>query len=138
MAFEVAGDFEGVFLHLARPNREYAPAILAQFSDIAFVAGDIAFEFFTPISLAGFRHSCFATPFMTMPETAVNEDAGFVFREDDVGIARQIAAVDAKAVAHPVKDGADHDLRLGVFAANSTHHPRAMFFCQCIDHVSFR
>lgn len=38
-----------------------------------------------------------------MPEAPVDEDDGAVFRQDDVGPARQVFAVEAEAIAHAVK-----------------------------------
>lgn len=61
---------------------------------------------------------------MTVPETAVHEDDGPVFRQDEVGLARERPverAVDGEAIAHAVKNRAQGQFRLGVPATDARH-----------------
>lgn len=61
--------------------------------------------------------------FLDWAEAAVDEDDGFVFEEDDVGAAGEVFGVEAEAVAHVVKEGADEELGFGVFGFDPTHVP---------------
>ena len=58
-----------------------------------------------------------------MPEAAMNKNHGFVFRQDDVGAARQFAVVQAEAITHSVEHRTHYHLRLGVFAGDAAHVP---------------
>ena len=40
---------------------------------------------------------------MPMPEAAVDEDDGVVFRQDDVGFAGEVFDVKTKTIAHPME-----------------------------------
>lgn len=63
---------------------------------------------------ARFRRIRELAPPMPVPEAAVDEDHGFVLRQYDVGLAGQVAAVQAEAVAHAVQQRAHGELRGGV------------------------
>ena len=71
-------------LRFAFPNYNHAPAEFPQRGLMHLVARGIAVEFrqppFTPVRR---RRAVLATR-MPMPEAAVDEDGGFVFREHDV------------------------------------------------------
>lgn len=62
-----------------------------------------------------------------MPEATVDEDDGFVFRQDDVGLARKILSLDAKTEPLCMEDGAEQEFRFGVLAFDAGHHPAALF-----------
>ena len=79
--------------------------------------------------------------FMPVPEAAVDEDDGPVFRQHDVGFAGQVfvqRAVDGEAVAGAGEQGADQQFGLGVLALNLRHVPGALLFCEMINHESIR
>jgi len=57
---------------------------------------------------------------MPMPEAAVDEDDGFVFRKDDVGADEANAAND--------------HFRKGVLSADAAHVPGATLFRQAVAH----
>ena len=87
-------------LRLAFPNRDNAPAVAAQGSGMAFVAGGVAFEFFSPPS-----RPCLGNPgvfalTVKMPEASMDKDTDAMSRQNDVRIAWQIPAVQPEAVAH--------------------------------------
>ena len=58
---------------------------------------------------------------MTVPETAVHENHGFVFPQNDVGSAGNILHVQAVTETVLPQPFADEDFRLGVFAADVRH-----------------
>jgi hypothetical protein len=107
----------------AFPNGECLPAELFEVFSVKFVAGCVALEFGQPeIAAVGGSGAVFAAA-VAMPEAAVDEDGGFVFGEDNVGVPGKVFGVEAKAVAHFVEDGADDDLGPGVFAFDPAHVP---------------
>lgn len=67
-----------------------------------------------------------------MPEAAVDEDDGFVFGQNNVGFAREIFNVQAKAVAHPMEQAPDDEFGGRVFTTNAAHVPGAACFGQAI------
>ncbi len=74
---------------------------------------------------------------MSMPEAAVDENDGFIFGQDDVGLPWQffvLRAIDGKAVASLLNQGAHDQLGLGVFTLDLSHVPAAFFRCQMISH----
>ena len=58
-----------------------------------------------------------------MPETAVDEDDGFVLWQYDVRFTGQGADVFAEAVSGAVEHGADENLRLRVLSFDPAHIP---------------
>ena len=65
-----------------------------------------------------------------MPEAAVDEDDGAVFRQDDVGPAGErfvLRAVDGEAVAEAVEHGSQGELGFGIPAADAGHDLAAFF-----------
>ena len=67
---------------------------------------------------------------MTVPETAVDEDDGLVFREDEVGLAGERAverAVHRETIAETVEDRAQGEFGFRVAPANAGHDLGALF-----------
>ena len=67
-----------------------------------------------------------------MPVAAMHEHGLASARKHKVGTAGQVALMQAEAVAEPVRDLADHHLRLSILPADSAHQPRSRVF---IDNV---
>ncbi len=67
-----------------------------------------------------------------VPETAVDEDDRVVFREDDIGAAREFFGVETEAVAEAVEEAAHADFGGGVFAADAAHVPGAAGFGEAV------
>jgi hypothetical protein len=92
------------------------------------VTGGIPVEFCQPpfpaIRWCGAIH----TSSMPMPKAAMNEDDGFEFRQNDVGTAGKLSDVEAKAIAHSMKQRTNGFFRRRVLAANSAHIPRTPLF----------
>jgi hypothetical protein len=59
---------------------------------------------------------------MSVPETPVNHDDRSILRKNDVGLARQSAIVQPKAVASGEKSLADRYLRKRISSADGGHH----------------
>ena len=60
---------------------------------MTFIAFGVAVEFFQPPFAAVCGRGAVLATFVAMPEAAVNEDDGFVFGQDYVGTAGQLAVV---------------------------------------------
>ena len=56
---------------------------------VAEVAGLVALDLRRPEVAVGFRQAECRTMFVPVPETAVDEDDGAVFRQDEIGPARE-------------------------------------------------
>lgn len=117
--------FEG-----ALPDGDDVPALVEDGGFVAEIAGLIPFDFHGPEIDAGFRKAEGGAILMPVPEAAVNEDNGAVFREDNVGFSGQcfiFRAVDCETVAEPVEHRSKSQLWLGVPPANAGHDFRALF-----------
>lgn len=66
----------------------------------------------------------------------MDEDDGFVFRQDDVRFAGQILDVQAKPITHPMQQTPDDELRGSIFPADSAHVPGASFGCESVAHAA--
>lgn len=73
---------------------------------------------------------------MSVPEAPVDEDAGAVFAEDDVGLSRQSFAVDAIAKSFTPQPFAHDDLRLRVFRPDCRHRSMALNWRKGVSHLS--
>lgn len=119
---------------LTLPNSDDLPAEFAKFAGMFPIIGNIALKLFLPPLRSGFRDSGTFTPLMPMPETAVNKNNGFVFRQDDVRFARQVFDVFSESVTGAVQHGAHQHLGLGIFALDLRHIPASLFRCQVVGH----
>jgi hypothetical protein len=94
-----------------------------------FVPRSISVQFLQPEFPAVRWRRAILALLVPVPEAAVDEDHGFVFRQDDIRFTGQIVDVQPKPVAHPMQQPPDDKLRGRVFPADSPHVPRAPFFC---------
>jgi hypothetical protein len=124
------------FFRLAFPDCDHTPTETAQGGGAALVAGDISLELFAPPSAAGFWQAGGFALAVKMPEAPVHKNANAVARENDIGVAGKIAAVEPEPVAHRMQDAANGQLRLGVFPANPAHHATAFLWTQSVYHSS--
>lgn len=67
-----------------------------------------------------------------MPPAAMNEDDGPPRREDEIRVARQVAAVEPEAVAEPVCQPPHKQLWRRVFGADGPHRPAADWINQSV------
>src|SRR5579863_10473087 len=93
----------------AFPEYEDAPAQFAQGGLMGAVADDVAGALGGPeVDAGGGRdRSIFAT--VTVPKAAMDEDRRPEFRQDNVGAAGQVFAMETEAESHGVQRGADAD-----------------------------
>jgi len=114
----------------ALPYRDHMPALFAKRVFVPQVAGAVAIDLEFPPCEPGFRQAEVGTVFVPVPEAAVDEDDGAVFRQDEVGFTGQgtvFRAVDGEAIAEPVEHRAQGEFRLGIATADAGHDIGALF-----------
>jgi len=98
------------------------------------IAAGVAFEFRHPeCAVVGRRRGVPATP-VAMPEAAMHEDNGLIFRQHNVGFAGKVLPVKTKPKTKFVEKRANALLRGRVLAPNSAHVPGTTFFVQPVTH----
>jgi len=86
-AIQISFD-ERLVLDSALPNYNYSPSRFFQLTLRLSVSYNIPLNFIFPEFVIGLREGGVLTILVMMPEAAVNEDYGFVFRQNYVGLAR--------------------------------------------------
>ena len=109
---------------LAFPDHQHFPTECVKCRDVPSVPLHILFELLAPILGAGFWRRRSATPSMPMPETPVHEDHLSQTGKRQIRRARQVPAMEAKAVTQRVRHPANGTLRCRVLPADSTHQRR--------------
>src|SRR2546427_12843206 len=69
---------------LTLPHNDRSPTQFAQSALMEFVTGGVAFEFLQPPGAAVHGRRAILTAPVPVPEAAVNEDGGFVFRKKNI------------------------------------------------------
>lgn len=105
------------------PNRQYAPTRARQRSLCLLVPKDVTVEFLAPEHGASFRCGGLCATCMTVPEAAVDKDRGSMFREDDIGRARQAAPVEPEPQSQPMQKPTNHQFGPGVGLPHGAHDP---------------
>ena len=121
-------------LRLTFPNRENAPAGGFERRPVLFVARYVPSALFAPEFSPRFWNDAAPPAVVTVPEAAVHEDDGAVFRENNIRLSRQVFSVKAVSVSKGVKDRADPHFRLGIPALYRSHVPAALFRAVNIGH----
>ena len=70
---------------------------------------------------------------VTVPKAAMNENHGLKPRENQIGLAWKVSAMQSVAKAHFVERPADHHLRLGILTPDTSHYPAPGF---CVHNIS--
>jgi hypothetical protein len=92
---------------VAFPNDNTSPPQFAERTVMQFVPGSVSFQLRHPeLSPIARCRAIFATT-MPMPETTVNENHRFVFRQNNIGSAWEIFSMQAEAKSHFVQERAD-------------------------------
>lgn len=118
--------------YLALPKYKYLPSEFSQQRYVGLISLDISFEFWSPITLPGFRQSSFATEGMLMPKAAVDKDDALTATEDKIRFTRKVLDVQSIAIPKTVCDTPYQHLRLGIFARDASHVLRAPYFAKCV------
>ena len=125
-------------LALAFPHHNNLPPQLAEFTTHAAVALDVGLELGVPERSIGLRCCRVAAAGVAVPEAAMDEDDHAMPGQHDVGLAREVLAMQAEPVAHPVQGRSDEPLRSCVLAADAGDVPAAVGFGDPVHGVSAR
>ena len=109
-----------VRFNLALPGDENPPSVAGETLLVLPVPLDVASELGLPELLAR-PGSVGLAASVPVPETAVNEDRGASFREDDVGPTGQTADVGPKPVAEGVERPANYEFGLRIDTTDAAH-----------------
>lgn len=124
----------GFRFELAAPDAYDIPAHEAELLLAFEVALAVAVDFLLPEGGVGARQFEIGTPFVAVPEAAVDEDAGVETAEDDVGRAGQAAHVDAVAEAVGIEITAYEHLGPCVAAVDVAHAAVALLGGHAVGH----
>ena len=97
----------------------------------------VLFDLPTPEFHIAFRQDEILAPFMPVPETAVHEDGGPVFPQDDVRMSGQAGTVDPVSVAAAEKKPPDKEFRFGIPSPDPRHASAALLLGHFVHGVSF-
>lgn len=110
----------------ALPNDAHTPATLAKHCRMACVPVDISLEFLLPEFCVCLWDGGVSTALVPVPETAMNEYHGPVFRKHQIGRARQISDMKPVPKSPGKKTGAKHPFGPGILSADARHHAAAL------------
>lgn len=126
------GAFTLFGLELAFPNFDGVPTLVFESEAIFLVALLVALDFVCPKLNVCLGKFVDGTPFVSMPKTAVDEDAGTKPHDGDVGRAWQRLGMDAVTEAMAEQETAHEHLRSRVFRPDSAHAVAALFGCHLV------
>ena len=148
--FQESGDPDGQATQHARfglalPYDHHPPAQPPQLPHNRLVTGDVSIEFRQPVFPPRGRFSGAPFASVLMPEASMHENNLPPPDEDQIGLAGQVFAVQAKSIPQPMGEFADDQFRFGVFRPHPLHDPAAFFPGENIhggpvigDQLSFR
>jgi hypothetical protein len=119
-------------LEFTLPNHYNPPSSAPQRADILAVALAIALALGSPE--CGISHGRTTTPLapVHVPVTAVNEHDGPARRHNDIGLARQIGAVEGEAETETMQDRTHNGFGRRVLAANRGHALATLLLCRTL------
>src|SRR5665213_97941 len=127
---EVSGEFlgqSGLVGDFAPPDGQNIPAQALKFLSHAHVSRHVAGEFAVPERRVRLRPVGESTALMSVPVASMDEYYLTQTGEDQVGRARQVAAMESEPETQPVRRPPHGHLRLGVATADAGHQRRATF-----------
>lgn len=126
-----AGDGSDV----AFPHADHPPPHGFQLGFVAGVARHVALDLLTPEFHIALRQTVIAASFMAVPEAAVDEDDGLVFRQNDVRASGQFPCLDPESQSTGEEVFAHYHLGLRILALDGRHTSVALFRCHCVCHA---
>lgn len=109
------------WLQAAFPQEQHPPAPCTKLFCGFYIVRLIAADFIQPPLRTGFGHYKVAAACVTMPETPLYKNHRLVFRQYDIRLTRQFAAMQCKPKTSPVKMRTYQQFRFGVCAPNAAH-----------------
>jgi len=109
----------------ALPQRDHAPAQCLKGLNGGSVSLDVACQLRKPVFAANSWHASQLAARVLVPEATVYLDDRPMPQQDDIRLARQVASMQAKSVAHGMKAPAHVELRLRILLPIAPHDLRA-------------
>lgn len=131
------GAFTLFRLELAFPNFDGVPTLVFESEAIFLVALLVALDFVCPKLNVCLGKFVDGTPFVSMPKTAIDEDAGTESHDGDVGCAWQSLGMDAVTEATAEQETAHEHLGSCVLRPDSAHAVAALFGCHLVHAYCF-
>jgi len=103
----------------ALPYDSDAPAVLSQGGDCPRIPFPILVQFFRPELRPAFRELKVRAPGVRVPEAPVHEDDGIPLRKHEVGLARELLAMQPVPESSPPKLLSEAQLGAGVFCPDT-------------------
>lgn len=118
----------GIF-SFAFPDSEDFPAISAKLGEVALIAFDVTCALSLPEF--GVRLWCDAPPATTMhmPIATMNVNNSPATWENEIGCAREVAAMETESIAERMSGSPNNNLRLCVLTPDGGHVPAALLWC---------
>ena len=120
---------------LAFPDCQHLPAVLLQRLNFSLISRDGSSPLLRPELGTCCRRDATIPAVMRMPEATMNEDDGPVLREDDIGCAREVFAMQSEAIAEGMKSGPHNDFGLCILAAYRGHILTSLLWCVNVCHA---
>ena len=124
---ELEGGIALVGFEFALPDGECMPSHLGQLLLHTEVTFFVTGNLIGPELDIRFGDGIVFTALVSMPEAAVDEDAGAVFPHDDIGFTWQAGVVEAIAIAVAPQVFSHEEFRFRVFRPYGRHIPMALF-----------
>lgn len=105
----------------ALPDDPHAPSRRLQRFDFCPVAHYVPADFLAPERLACLRRFE-KVAIVTVPEAAIYKYGDTIPRKDNIRLTRQVLAMKAETIPPRVEATPDNHLRLGILAADTSHH----------------
>ena len=119
---------------LALPHYSDSPSEAFQRRDVPFVTGSIRFKLGLPKIGVRLRRRCVTTPFVPMPEAAIDKNCRSAPRKNNVWFAGQASVVQAVSVAQCVQHFSKLELRPSVLRSHRSHDCTARSSVYVVGH----
>lgn len=123
-----------MILRLAFPNRYNAPTQPPKLLFYTFIPFNISTQLLGPELTTCRRDRGPLAFWMLVPKTTVNKDDGAIFWKDNIRLSRKVFAMQAKPIAHSVKQRTDKQLRPGIARSDARHDPTSFFAGKYVSH----
>jgi hypothetical protein len=124
-------------LNFALPNDNYSPAVLPKLAGYSSVSRHVAVNFRVPKINIRLRTLGGAAVFVTMPETAVNENRCAIARQNYVRRSREFSWVQAKPIALGVEKPTYREFRRRATRPHPSHELTSPARVEDVSHVKF-
>ena len=117
------------------PYPDYSPSKGFQFSFVADISGNVAFNLFFPKFDIGFWQTEILAVLMTMPKSSVDENDGLVFRQNNIRLPWEFFDLNTKPQTTREKILPHNHLRLCILPLDCCHTAAPLLGGQHISHL---